>query len=303
MKLDICICTFRRDSLADALRSVLSQTIPEGVEAGVIVADNDDTPSARDIVARFAEGAALPVRYVHCPARNISIARNAALAASDARFAAFLDDDETAEPGWIAALMATAASTGAEAVLGPVEARYRDGAPDWMRRAAIHDTRPVYVDGRIRTGYTCNVLIDRARPAIRGLRFDTALGRSGGEDTDFFSALHGLGGRIAHAPDARVTEVVLEARATFRWLARRHFRMGQTHARVLLRHDGKGRIGAMALAAAKVAACGGLVLAAAADPVRRNRAVLRGCLHAGVVTGLAGRRMAAIYGVTEAGTA
>jgi hypothetical protein len=34
--------------------------------------------------------------YVHAPARNISIARNACLDAADAPLIAFIDDDETA---------------------------------------------------------------------------------------------------------------------------------------------------------------------------------------------------------------
>jgi hypothetical protein len=53
---------------------------------------------------------------------------------------------------------------GAEVVLGPVDPVYPEDAPDWMRATSVHATRPVHVRGEIRTGYTCNVLIDRHRP-------------------------------------------------------------------------------------------------------------------------------------------
>jgi succinoglycan biosynthesis protein ExoM len=72
-------------------------------------------------------------------------------------------------------------------VLGPVDPVYPEDAPGLDAGDSVHATRPVFVQGEIRTGYTCNVLIDRARPEIRALRFDPALGRSGGEDSDYFA--------------------------------------------------------------------------------------------------------------------
>jgi succinoglycan biosynthesis protein ExoM len=126
---------------------------------------------------------------------------------SDARFLAFLDDDETAEAGWLTALWAPCREAGPRWCWAPsirsIPTRARLDAA-----AAVHATRPVHVRGEIRTGYTCNVLIDRARPEIRALRFDPALGRSGGEDSDYFARVVLMGGRIAYAPDALVTEPV-----------------------------------------------------------------------------------------------
>ncbi|WP_163535897.1 glycosyltransferase, partial [Klebsiella pneumoniae] len=76
------------------------------------------------------------------------------LDASAAGFVAFIDDDETASPGWLVELLAMADATGAAAVLGPVRAHYHADAPDWMRKGDFHSTLPVWVQGEIRTGYT-----------------------------------------------------------------------------------------------------------------------------------------------------
>src|SRR5690606_11463773 len=76
---DVCVCTFRRPALSETLRSLAALQHPEGYRVGIIVADNDEVPSARDLVLRLARELDLPVRYIHCPARNISIARNACL--------------------------------------------------------------------------------------------------------------------------------------------------------------------------------------------------------------------------------
>src|SRR5690606_19160150 len=148
-------------------------------------------------------------------------------------FLAFIDDDEEASTEWLLLLLMIAEATGADAVLGPVRARYGADAPDWMRRGDFHSTSPVWVGGEIRTGYTCNVLLRRASPALAGRRFNLALGKSGGEDTDFFTHMHRAGGKIAFAANAVVEERVPPGRARLSWLARRRFRMGQTHGRLL----------------------------------------------------------------------
>jgi succinoglycan biosynthesis protein ExoM len=295
--IDICVCTFRRPELAETLRSLSALDMPDGFDVSVIVADNDDTPSARELVGALAPELRLPICYVHCPARNISIARNAGLDASSADFIAFIDDDETASPQWLAELVATAQASGAVAVLGPVRARYRPDAPIWMRRGDFHSTLPVWVRGEIQTGYTCNVLLRMGADSLRGRRFSHARGQTGGEDTEFFDQMHKAGGRIAFSPEARVDEVVPRARAAFDWLGRRRFRSGQTHGHLLGRGAGGiGLVKQVGLASAKAAYCFAAALPVVVSPVRRNRSVLRGIMHVGVVSGLIGFREIRLYG-------
>jgi succinoglycan biosynthesis protein ExoM len=297
--IDICICTFRRPELADTLRSIAALEKPAGFDIGVVVADNDDEPTAKTLVKASAEALKLPIRYRHAPARNISIARNACLDASVSDFVAFIDDDETASPDWLVELLATARTTGATAVLGPVRASYRPDAPDWMRKGDFHSTSPVWVRGEIRTGYTCNVLLSMADASLRNRRFSLARGQTGGEDTEFFAHMVKAGGRIAFAPKAFVEEVVPRQRAAFEWLRRRRFRFGQTHGHLIGRDTGPlRRAGQIGLAFAKAAYCFGVALLTAISPVRRNRSVLRGIMHVGVVSGLVGVREIRQYGLT-----
>ncbi|MFD2239250.1 glycosyltransferase [Aureimonas populi] len=294
----IAICTFRRDHIARTLASLAGLDVPQDVAVDVVVADNDTVPSAQERVERASQGLPFPVSYVHAPASNISIARNACLDRATGRYLAFLDDDEVVARQWLAALLDRAAEGGADAVLGPVEAVYGPQAPGWMRDGDFHSSAPVFVKGEILTGYTCNVLIDRRSAAVEGLRFDLARGRSGGEDTAFFRALTLRAGRIDYAPEALVREDVPEGRASFGWLARRRLRMGQTHGQLLAEthRAGAARAKAAGVAAAKVAACGLLALRHAFSPVERRRSVLRGILHAGAIGGLFGMRALTQYG-------
>nr|MDP9128545.1 glycosyltransferase [Pseudomonadota bacterium] len=213
--IDICVCTFRRPQATETLRSLSRLTKSADWRLRVIVADNDDTPSARERVESTALECGLNLLYVHAPARNISIARNACLDAATAPLVAFIDDDEIAMPGWLMALVAVLDASNADVVLGQVQAVYGSECPDWMKQGDFHSIKPVFVAGEIRTGYTCNVLLRQEALAVKDLRFDPNLGRSGGEDTVYFAAVHRAKGRIAYAPEAVLKEAVTPNRALF----------------------------------------------------------------------------------------
>jgi succinoglycan biosynthesis protein ExoM len=286
---DICICTYRRHSVVATLGSIAALVPIDGLSLRVIVVDNDVTTSARATVLEASASLGLTCRYVHAPAHNISIARNAALDASEAHLVAFVDDDEIATPGWVAALIARQRETGAAIMLGPVNAVYGDG-PTWLRLADLHSIRPVIrVGGVIATGYSSNVLLDRAAmtEAMRGLRFDPAFGRSGGEDTVYFNQLHRMGARIAYAEAAVVHEAVTPQRARLRWLLKRAFRAGQSHAWTLT-GAGRGKPWMMTLAVAKCAFCAACAVGRAPSAAHWRRYAVRAALHAGVLSRLAG---------------
>ncbi|KRB61953.1 glycosyl transferase family A [Rhizobium sp. Root708] len=300
-RIDIGVCTYRRASLDEALLSLAVLSVPENVDLRIIVADNDKVPSARERVEALRATIPHEIAYVHCPASNISIARNACLEAATGDFLAFIDDDEDASEEWISELLAAAVATKADAVLGPVRSVYSSTAPDWMRHGDFHSTLPVWVGGEIRTGYTCNVLLRLGSPHVAGRRFNLALGRTGGEDTEFFAEMHAEGGAIAYAEKAYVYEPVTENRADLVWLAKRRFRFGQTHGRLLLeKSTGVKRLRQIGLATAKAAFCYVAALGCVVVPVPRYRYGLRGVMHSGVVSGLLGIREIRQYGTAEA---
>ncbi len=295
---DICVCTFRRPQLAICLQSLNALEVPANRDVRIIVADNDVAPSARAVVESFAAQAAFEVRYIHCPARNISLARNACLNASDGAYLAFVDDDETVTAAWLCRMLERIEATGADAVLGPVRALYRDDTPEWMREGDFHSTYPVFVRGDIRTGYTCNVLMKQTSRLVSGRKFSIERGQIGGEDTEFFGEMVLEGGAIVYAPDAWIEEVVPADRARFGWLQKRRFRAGQTHGRLLAGRIGPAsRAANLSLAVLKIGYC--LVAAGlqAIWPQRRNRNWLRATLHLGTLCGLLGMREIRMYGL------
>jgi succinoglycan biosynthesis protein ExoM len=291
--IDVCVCTFRRPAVREALRSLAAQT--GAPQFRVIVVDNDDEPTAHDLVNAAKTEFQLDLTYIHAPGRNISIARNACLDAAAAPLVAFLDDDEIAPPEWLARLHAHLQATSCDVVLGPVRALYAPDAPVWITKADMHSFAPKVRDnGQIDTGYSSNVLFRRS--AIGALRFDVALGRSGGEDAFFFAALHRAGARLDFCADAIVSEPTAGERARLSWLLRRSFRSGQTHARILANVRGQGPVAIAVPAAAKAAYCAAITILTLWSPVRWRTSAVRGALHVGVIARAFGARDLEIYG-------
>ena len=281
---DVCICTYRRDSLTQTLASIAAQQLPGGVRLRVIVADNDETPLRAPRIAADADRLGLDLTYVHAPARNISVARNACLDAATADWIAFIDDDEVATPDWLATLLA--ARRGHDIVFGVSQARYPDPAtPAWVKDGDFHSNRIAGNDAGW-NGYTANVLIDRGFASAHGLRFALALGQTGGEDTMFFFDAHRAGARFGYCPAAIVHEDTPIARAGWRWLALRRFRSGQIH-HLVLRRQGRSWTAGVA-AVPKALACFAQGAVALPWPSRAAAAGLRGMLHIGVIASMMG---------------
>jgi succinoglycan biosynthesis protein ExoM len=293
---DVCVCTFRRASIAGLLASLAKQDVAGSLRMRVIVADNDDMPTARAIVEAAFVANGLDGVYLHAPARNISIARNACLQAARAPLIAFIDDDEIARPGWLSGLVAAMDASKSDVVFGKVNAAYASDAPHWMRTADLHSTPAPIRKGEIDGGYTCNVLM--RREAVGALRFDPKFGRSGGEDTTFFAAMRGMGAVMSYSAEAVVDEPVTPSRSSLSWLTRRAYRSGQTYGLLRLA-KGEPPVVVATMSLAKAMWCflmAGLTLW---SPARWRRSAVRAYLHAGVLGAATGRAPLELYGAAS----
>lgn len=279
--IDVCICTFQRVHIINTLASLAEIELPFHSTMRVIIADNDDEPSAQVAVAQAAEQFGLDIRYLHAPARNISIARNACLDAATADFVAFIDDDELVTHQWLIALTNRQREVNAAIVLGPVQAVYAPNSKSWLVEGDFHSTKPVWVRNRIITGYAGNVLMVRTSPALDGLRFRLDLGVNGGEDSDFFGRAHLAGAMIDYAPEALAYEPVSPERANLRWLLKRRYRFGQTHA-MMLREANRGGAKDTINAALKAAYSWMMVILTCLRPITRRFWLMRGIFHIAV---------------------
>ncbi len=226
----IVIPTFRRpDDLARAIDSVLAQ---EGVATGfeIVVVDNDPDGSAEPVVRGIATHSPVVIRYVREVRPGISHARNSGVAAATGRYLAFLDDDEEAEPGWLAHFLATIAKFHADAVVGPVLPRFPADAPPvdaYRRRVYTRDAR-VPTGTKLLRWNIGNSLFDKARCFVEAEPFSPRLGKTGGEDTVFLRQLTRRGCKMVWCGEAVAWESVPADRLEPEYLLRRAFRGAQT---------------------------------------------------------------------------
>jgi len=227
----VIIPTLRRpDSLERAMRSVFAQIGSLHRVAAIVVADNDPLGSAAPLIERLRAEAPVPLTYAHAPIPGVATARNVGLSATDATLIAFLDDDETASPGWLAALLSAQTQTGADVVFGPIRGR----VPDTTGWTTTYLERFFGRDGPRETGLTddihgCgNSLMVRATALPGEAPFDVAMNETGGEDDRLFTALSTRGGRFGWAADAWVDEFAPSHRATLTYALTRAFAYGQS---------------------------------------------------------------------------
>jgi succinoglycan biosynthesis protein ExoM len=230
IRVSIIIPTQRRpEPLALAARSALAQTGVRLHEIELVIVDNDKVPSARPVVEGLRDDAPFPIIYVHEPRAGVAYARNAAMAAANGELIAFLDDDEEAPQGWLAALLHAQKRYKADAVFGPVRAR----APETVARHRAYLERffsrlSDEVEGVIDHYYGCgNSLVRRAALPDPHRPFSLERNHIGGEDDLLFGRLQAAGGVFAWAPNAWVHEDPAPSRLTLRYTIARAFAYGQ----------------------------------------------------------------------------
>ena len=228
--IDILMCTYKRPQVTIALGTLAELELPKGFILRVIVADNDEIPSAYENVTEFATKSSFPILYIHAPANNISIARNACLEQSEADYVAFIDDDEIAPKDWLVNLWSDLQRDNSDGVFGPAIALYGDDTASWFVDLDVHSNIPKSRSGVVETGHTCNALIRWKGTNWYSERFDIAKGTSGGEDTFFFYNIHKLGAKFSISRNAKVYEKVEAHRLNLSWVKTRFFRSGQTYA-------------------------------------------------------------------------
>lgn len=229
-RVTIMIPTQRRlGGLAVAARSVLAQAGVDHSELELVIVDNDQVPSAKDVAQTLAGEAPFPVHYVHEPRAGVANARNAGMAKASGEFVVFLDDDEEAPAGWLAALLAAQQAYAADVVFGPVRARAPEAVTehrDYLERffSRIGPDRAGVIDHYYGCG---DSLLKRSSLPDPVAPFAAERNHIGGEDDMLFGHMRAGGAVFAWEPAAWVWEDPVPDRLTLDYTIRRAFAYGQ----------------------------------------------------------------------------
>jgi len=224
----VTVCTLNRPVMLEkCLRSIAGQTMPSGWRFCLVVVENSEDAKSKSIAEQVKTETGIDLVYEIEPDRGIPQARNRALSVAlkvKADWIVFIDDDETAEPGWLDAYCKAAQRYDAQILRGPVRLAYPPETPEWFPRV----NKDV---GETGTGdvmfSTSNLMISQhiVSPQGYGLTFNEEMRFTGGSDWEFCAKAVKLGARPIAVSDAWVVEEVTRNRVTLKWLLRRQTRV------------------------------------------------------------------------------
>ncbi len=248
----VVVCTYNRaDLLRSAVDSLLQLETDGRFTYEILVVDNASTDGTPGVITEAARGAPVPVRGVREPVQGVAAARNRGVRESAGRWVAFFDDDQTADPRWLAELMAFATEKdtpcvgGANRLLLPADAPH-GLAPvcRWMLGETIGGGEPCPAVGRLAPG-AGNLLIRRDLFDRVGL-FDAAR-KTAGEDGELFRRVEAAGMVAWYTPRAVMYHAVPGYRARPGYLRWKSLGCGRLRAEQD-RQQGAARVAAMAIA-------------------------------------------------------
>lgn len=232
--ISVCLCTYKRPELLLRLLHGIEGQRTEGLFTfSVVIVDNDRLESAYPVVTSFSRNSTLTLAYDCEPDQNISLARNRAIRLAEGQFIAFIDDDECPRDDWLLNLLKTTRAFSCDGVLGPVIAQFEDNPPKWVLRSGLFE-RDRFPTGTLlaalhtRTG---NVLFRKTLFNDLIVPFDPRLGRTGGEDSDFFCRMISAGRTFVWCDEAPVYESVKENRYKRAFMIRRALLRGISRAK------------------------------------------------------------------------
>ncbi len=293
-KVAVCVATLHRPiGVTALLRSLAALQVPQDVELTVVVVDNDASASARCVVEEWRDRLPAHLVYVVEERRGIPFARNRAVAAAgDVDWVAFVDDDETVAPNWLAELLRVAREFDADVVTGAVLPQFVDAPPAWAVEGGFFQ-RPRFPTGTaMRYARTSNALVASHLLTATDKPFNERMANNGGDDTHFFQRIRLNGGKIVWADEAVVEESVPATRVRPKWLLQRQYRRGNTLSLCLRDLEDSPLRRMKRVGAAAVHAAAGLAIMGS-SVVRGRVALLRGAQRVafalGLLTGLTGR--------------
>lgn len=208
----VCICTYKRpEMLGNALSKLERQETENLFDYSIVIVDNDKSESARETVQSHARQWRIDVNYVVEPEQNIALARNKAVETANGDFIAFIDDDEFPEQDWLLNLYKTMHEFKVDGVLGPVKPYFETAPPSWVIRGGFCERDSFQTGTNIRNPKytrTGNVLLDKRLFVDKKSLFDPRLGKSGGEDVDFFRKMMLKGHKFIWCNEASAHEIV-----------------------------------------------------------------------------------------------
>lgn len=245
MDISVVVCTYnRKELLQNALDSIIRQETNKKFTFEIVIVDDGSTDGTENVIKHIIKRTTeIPICYVQMEVRGgIAGTKNEGIRKASGNWIAFCDDDQWAEPNWLAELYRIAIEKEADCVAGGVALDF-PGVVEVELSAYCRSllSEKVLSEGQADIKNLAagggNLIIHRKVFTLAG-EFDTRM--EIGEDSDFFWRALKLGVVMWYAPKAIVHHIIPEARLTYDNFKRKSMAVGRTNA--LIRYKYAGRL-------------------------------------------------------------
>lgn len=133
LRLDLVVATYNRHKLLrQLLNSILEAPVPEGLEANVVVVDNNSKDATQDTVLEMMPAFAGRLQYVREKRQGKSWALNTAIARTTADLIGFVDDDERIDRRWFERVESAFRDATLDFIGGPYIPDWEQEPPLWL---------------------------------------------------------------------------------------------------------------------------------------------------------------------------
>ena len=237
----VAMCTHNHADRLERTLADFAQIAAPSAPWELLIVDNGSTDATAALLAAHRWPAGWAVRIVHEPRLGLSNARNRAIAEAQGDYVIFMDDDETADPGWLRAYETLIDERQPDAFGGRIAVLFEGARPAWLTDELLGflgelnmfpDPRPL-VD-RSTSFYGGNFGFRRTLVEAIG-PFSTELGRkgadnTGGEETDFYRRALAAGHSVWWTPHAIIHHRIQAEKLRPAYFRDLHFRQGRMEA-------------------------------------------------------------------------
>jgi succinoglycan biosynthesis protein ExoM len=232
VELSLIICTHQRPAYLKSLIESIACQSNQLHDSEIVVVDDDPNFSARPVIESASQNTYLTLKYIALGSQNISTARNTGLDAAVKSLLLMIDDDQLLPLDFFCKLR-----DAWDAFAGSVDGCIVHILPLFDRQPKSQLVRCAYkwsqyTEGApvaLGLGRTGGLLLKRDFIMLNRIRFSEAMGKSGGEDTDFLYSAQAAGGRYVWLSSVHIHERIPEQRATRPFVLRRSFSHGVRH--------------------------------------------------------------------------
>jgi len=133
MRLDVIIPTYNRQNLLPlTLESLFAAEIPEGLEVGITVVDNNSTDGTRQVVESFQKRFGKAIQYCFERQQGRSHALNKGINSTSGDLVGMIDDDEEVDRNWFRTVFEAFTTREIDFVGGPYVPNWTIPPPEWV---------------------------------------------------------------------------------------------------------------------------------------------------------------------------